>query len=205
MPTYNNNVPLATQQINQTQAPIQTNFASLETLIDVDHVDFSDPNYGKHNTVTFPVTNPLSPMFGTTEFALFNEPDPATTLNQLWLNNPTNLAFVQFPIAASIFNTVAAPATSSKGWSVLPSGFTVQWGSQATNDALGSAGTVKFSITYTTRIIQVMVSGYYPGGGANFPPVYGVKNLTTDQFDYIVLVAGQSTNTSVVNYWAIGY
>jgi len=48
--------PAANDKPTNDQAPMQTNFASIQTLIDVDHVDFANANYGMHNWVQFPST-----------------------------------------------------------------------------------------------------------------------------------------------------
>lgn len=62
---YDPTKPAANDKPANDQAPMQQNFASIKTLIDVDHVDFSNGGYGKHQQVTFNVNNvptpPVSP------------------------------------------------------------------------------------------------------------------------------------------------
>jgi len=53
--SYDPTKPAANDKPSNDQAPMQTNFASIKTLIDVDHVDFSNGNYGMHKWVQLPV------------------------------------------------------------------------------------------------------------------------------------------------------
>jgi len=46
--SYDPTKPAANDKPTNDQAPMQTNFASIQTLIDVDHVDFANGNYGMH-------------------------------------------------------------------------------------------------------------------------------------------------------------
>ncbi len=47
--SYQNNIPQPTDALSQSQSDILNNFAAIQTLIDVDHVDFANINQGKHN------------------------------------------------------------------------------------------------------------------------------------------------------------
>jgi hypothetical protein len=55
--SYDPTKPAANDKPANDQGPIQTNFASIKTLIDIDHVDFSNAYYGQHNQVTFGADN----------------------------------------------------------------------------------------------------------------------------------------------------
>ena len=62
---YDPTKPASNDKPANDQAPMQSNFASIKTLIDVDHVDFANGQYGQHNQVTFATNNvpsvPTSP------------------------------------------------------------------------------------------------------------------------------------------------
>jgi hypothetical protein len=150
--TYLATIPQPGDLLSSSQPQILTNFASIKSLIDVDHVDFNSSDAGKHNQVTFPVQL-LTPSFSGTEYGLWNETDGA--VNQLWLNNPANLHFAQVPMAASTFNTVANPVPFSSCYSVIPSGFIMQWGSFV-NQTTGAL--ISFGFTFPTACILVIVS-----------------------------------------------
>lgn len=143
MPAYND-TPLATQQINQTQAPIRTNFQSLESLIDINHVDFSDPlNFGKHTVVSLLQAAASPPLTGVPpanaftvsatggDVGFYNFINPTTGFNEIYVNKinagPTA---VQIPMTASKFNQnfVGAGYTYTYSWSYLPSGMLMLMG-----------------------------------------------------------------------------
>lgn len=66
---YDPTKPAANDKPSNDQAPMQTNFASIKQLIDVDHVDFADGQYGKHKQVAFPFNNvPTFPLAAPTLF-----------------------------------------------------------------------------------------------------------------------------------------
>lgn len=150
MPVYVD-TPLATQQINQTQAPIRTNFTSIEELIVINHVDFDDPiNFGKHNVTQFPVqTNtPLAsvPSFVTgilsTEFNIYNTVPNGTavltgTPNQGYpVTLTSNELIIERGVQGGTKNTFTPitatnqlnDGTGQHGWAFLPSGILLKWG-----------------------------------------------------------------------------
>lgn len=59
---YNPTIPVTNDDPADDQPLMQTNFASINTLINVDHVGFSNAQYGQHNQVTFAANNvPTTP------------------------------------------------------------------------------------------------------------------------------------------------
>ena len=63
-----NNVPLAGQTLGQTQAPINQNFAVIDTAFQVDHEDYNTTNQGMHNRVSFLTQSPVpTPIVGTVQ------------------------------------------------------------------------------------------------------------------------------------------
>ena len=131
---YKNNIPQATDAISQSQSDLLNNFAAIQTLIDIDHVDFANANQGQHNKVTFPVQGG-APVFAAGSLGLYNLAYSGT--NQLFFNNA---AGTNYPITAS--GTTGSPVATS-GWTYLPSGMLLVWG-QATIVAGGTI-TVNYS------------------------------------------------------------
>ncbi len=142
---YNNNIPQTTDAFATSQPQILTNFASIETLIDVDHEDFSDNEYGQHKKVSFPVQL-SAPTFAAGTVGMYNNNSTLTTFNELFINNQ---AGVNYPI------TAAQRATT--GWTYLPSGLLIKWGVSAGNGAttivFPTAGTIPvFNNVYTAGV-----------------------------------------------------
>lgn len=48
------NIPRPTDEISQSQADLLGNFQAINTLVNVNHEDFGDPNEGKHKFVQMP-------------------------------------------------------------------------------------------------------------------------------------------------------
>jgi len=115
---YKNNIPQATDAISQSQSDILNNFAAIQTLIDVDHVDFANPNQGQHNKVTFPVQG-SAPMPTAGSIYLYNLASTLTSNNELFIANSSGSTT---PITAS------QQVTSNNGWTYLPSGVLMKWG-----------------------------------------------------------------------------
>lgn len=176
MPTYTSNVPLATQQINQTQAPIQTNFQSLQQLIDINHVDFSDPvNFGKHNVSDYvaQVNTPLGsvPAFITglpaNEFNIYNTvPNGTTVLTPIGypVTLATNELIIQRATSPNSFIPITATtngndgASGTYGWSYLPSGILHKWGNvvNTTGRARDTAWTYTLPTAMTIPVLKTV-------------------------------------------------
>lgn len=55
--SYNPNIPATGQTLGGSRPGIQTNFSTLQTTIDQDHVDMNSAGPGKHKQVTFNANN----------------------------------------------------------------------------------------------------------------------------------------------------
>ena len=122
MPTYNNNVPVANQTIASSQPEINTNFASIQTLIDVNHNDFGDALFGKHKFVEMP-NQSSNPAGATNEMTLYSKQytSGATTQSEAFVLRDA-LAGPNTPIPFT------ATANVGNGWTFLPSGIMIKWG-----------------------------------------------------------------------------
>ena len=120
-------VPLAGQRINNSQPQIRQNFATLQTGLVVDHVDFTAVNAGKHNKVTFP-SAVVPPAAAATEFTMYNA--VAGLVNELHIRRGN--AVGGYPITQHAF------AAGTNGFSYLSSGLVIKFG-QGITDIAGNA------------------------------------------------------------------
>lgn len=183
MPVYND-TPQAQNPINQTQAPIQTNFQSIRALIDINHVDFADPvNFGKHTVVSLlaqaaspPMTgNPPANAFGATDVGFYNFVMPVGTgtgRNEVYVNKITMNPYAPFTIAPQQVPMTAfgfLRATSQQGWMMLPNGLIVKWGgipafaANTPTSFLIPSGTNETGPAITTLLTAAYIP-YAPGG-----------------------------------------
>ncbi len=194
-----NDTPLSTDPINQTQAPIRTNFESIRALIGVNHVDFADADNGKHKFVTFPL-QVAAPVFLAGEIGLYNKVAiaPFGTFNELFIHKLTTqgTATADIPFTASILSTSNPLPTNAVGWTYLPSGIIFQWGNWV-NPAPGpTSGTVTFPIAFPNVCMNVI-----PATSGTPNHIVVASNVTQTNFLATTSVAGNNIGT----YIAIGY
>lgn len=98
---------------------IRDNFASIQTLIDIDHVDFSSPNYGKHAQVTLAnVTSPGAQ--SNPQSVIYSKPGIASTgISDVTFKNQNGVfvldlirAFVKFDNNGNILSSQSMNVTS---------------------------------------------------------------------------------------------
>lgn len=103
---------------NNTRKDIQENFAAIDTAWDINHVGIGDTNQGKHNFVH-----------------IRENSEPSTTTNEigLWTQDYTHSSDGTELMIRRESNGVSIPSTaayfsSSAGWTFLPSGILLKWG-----------------------------------------------------------------------------
>lgn len=117
---YNPNIPQAADLLSQSQGDILANFQALQTLIDVNHVDFASGDQGKHKWVSLPVQG-ASPVTAATEIALFSRTSALTTVPELCIRFAGNGTVIE----------ATSTLLANNGWTYLPSGVLLKWGSVA--------------------------------------------------------------------------
>lgn len=138
---YNNNIPQATDAINNSQPQILANFAAIKTLIDINHGTFGAADEGKHKFVTLPV-QAAAPVPAAGDGCLYNKLFAGTGKNETHIHNQTQAGTANIPFSASVLSNIA-PANNMQGWTYLPSGIQIRWEST----------TVAFNGLYTHTVI----------------------------------------------------
>lgn len=156
---YQNNIPAANDELSVSQGDILTNFASIQSIIEVNHNTFADTDAGKHKWITFPTQAAIPPAgsaFSATEIGLFNA--VSNGQQELFVNKTSSVGPVtsNVPFTRSTFSTNPTPLALSNGYTYLPSGLILQWGQYS--QAAGS--TVAFSIPFPNVCIQVITGNY---------------------------------------------
>lgn len=146
---YDPTKPAANDKPANDQPIMQQNFASLKTLIDVDHVDFDSKYYGEHNQVTFgsdnvpslPTPNDAS---GNAQGILFtNTTSGSSKVNQL------------FYYAGTASQSANQYVISGTGSVMLFGGIIIKWGvvTVTTNPQ-----TISFSPAFPNNCFSVVVT-----------------------------------------------
>lgn len=156
---YQANIPQPNNLLSQSQDDILNNFQAIQTLIGVNHANFGSADEGKHKWLSLPqqaATPPAGSAFGATELGIYNAVNATTTKNELYVNKTNQATVVQVPMTASILSTNSAPAAGTTGWSYLPSGIIIKWGS--------ANGTGNFAVDFTglgptyTNILSIQLT-----------------------------------------------
>ena len=132
---YQQNIPQSTDLLSDSQSDIQGNFQAIQTLIDVNHYDFADAtNQGKHFMVSMPPQPSAPPVpFAAGEVGLYSYINAITSQTELYINKTNQATVTQIPATASSLSLTSAPLQGTAGWSYLPSGIYITWGSTTVN------------------------------------------------------------------------
>lgn len=192
---YKPNIPLSTDQLSVSQGDLLNNFGAIQALVDQNHIDFANSDAGKHWLVGLPPQtvvpgnpptnpNPGTPAysFDLDEFGLYTalaQPDASVpAANQLFIHSTLN---------GEIPSTAAA--YSNNGYTYLPSGIILQWGSIIIN--IPQTRTVSLTspnINFPNFIFNVQLSA----ADAPFTPLTILQsaNRTTASFDIVTDTSG---------------
>lgn len=189
---YNQNIPEASDLISQSQADLKANFQAIQTLLTVNHEIFGAAGEGKHKHVSFP-NQSASPTTTATEVAVFARSSSLSSASELCVRRQSDGNVYEFTSSTAAAN----------GWTRLPSGILIKWGSSAT---VGGAQTISFpvaaSVPVFSSIFQVLISTNIAGAS----DTYVLLNSFTVT-DVTVTSTARTTTANAVSgftYLAIG-
>jgi hypothetical protein len=196
--SYNANVPLATQSISSTQAPIQTNFSIINSSTQgfaVDHQTLTDAtDGGKHNKVSLlqqgadPAALATTPIIYSKQV---NYPGPVTR-SELFLRE----ALGDGGSVVQMTNLFTTPSAGANGTTTLPGGIILKWGTVA---SVVNNTTITFATAFPNNCYNVSVT-VIRNDTASRVLYVRTGSVTTTQF----IVRTDSGGTSGIYYMAIG-
>lgn len=209
---YNQNIPQATDQLSQSQSQLLGNFQAIKTLIDIDHVTFDALDQGKHNKVSLPV-QASAPAFGASENGIYSRQSinggTGTNINEIYLNKFNNATTNTVAMTASILSTNASPGDDSAGWSLLPSGILLKWGTATITSTSGSpVQTITFPVAVNIpAFLQCFTVQLTPRSAVAGDPntMLYIVNIAAASFTAICTSRTTSAfTTTTMKYLAIG-
>ena len=123
---YQNNIPLATDRLNDSQAAILGNFQQLAVDFAVNHSGYGTANAGKHDKVVFPnlAAQPVV-AFLPTELGMYNFTNPTTGVPEIYVRR--GAALTGFSITGNQFTPKLFNVTTNS-WTSLSSGLVIKFG-----------------------------------------------------------------------------
>ena len=141
---YQSGIPEATDRKNASQSAIKDNFGALKTAFETNHGAFNGGIQGKHTIVALPqqtTSGTVPPATSATEMSIYCKTNGASPA--LWIRPTGQAAGLQTPDLDIDFTTYGDTAT---GWSRLPSGLIIKWGT-GTVGAANAEGTAIYDST----------------------------------------------------------
>lgn len=205
---YSNNIPLATDQLNDSQKDLLDNFIAIQQLVGVNHVNFNNAGEsGKHTEVTLPY-NGAPTATGPNEASFFSGASPYSSFiagnnGSLFWKAQNNSATL--PMTVGYFIPPAMPTDPVQGFTILPSGFLIKFGRVPLVTGLSqiitypvAAGTTP---VFTSIPFMVMVS---PFAAAANPRIVNVNLFNTTTITVSVFDTNGAPAGAQLFYMAIG-
>lgn len=133
---YNNAIPQADDRLQNSQADLLENFASISALLGVNHVisPWTDPatgDQGKHKYVTFPEQG-SDPTTAANEMAMYTKVGATSAVSELYIRRESS---------GTVLNCTESNLANS-GYSFLPSGLKMNWGRSTVASGSAQPGSV---------------------------------------------------------------
>jgi hypothetical protein len=207
---YDPNSPSASQLLSVSQPIIQGNFALIQTAFDQNHADFNSANPGKHLFTEF-LTNANSPPTNVPggipagEVMLYSFVGAFSANAELYVNKTNQATAKQIPMTASILSSNSNPGNIVSGWTYLPSGIIMKWGSGVATGSTPFNFPVGATIPVFTAVMSMQVCTAY----ANAADGNSFARLSAFDGTSFVVYGSQRTTTTPqaagFQYLAIGY
>jgi hypothetical protein len=187
--------------LSDSQSDIQGNFQAIQTLIDVNHYDFASSNQGKHFAISMP-PQASSPAitFAAGEVGLYSYVNATTSQTELYINKTNEATVTQIPATASVLSLTSAPSQGSAGWSYLPSGIYITWGSTT----VSGNTLVTLASPPPNQILNVQLTP--ASGSSSYVNAQVVLNniVSSSTFNVVGTING-SPSAVTCYYFVIGY
>src|SRR6266404_5354830 len=201
---YTDNIPFATNSPSADQPNMLVNTNSIDNLIGVDHVGFNTAKGGYHSDIHF-----------NTQLA---DPAAVPTIGQLYTKtvtfNAVTNAGLFYENGAGVVTQIVGPANTNpilppvgtnavaNGYTVLPGGIILQWGTSNMVAGATSNTPVVFPIPFPTNVFIVIAEPISNGLSATVGLTYATKQpAILTGFNFLC----QNPNTvSQFDWFAIG-
>ena len=192
IPTYNLGYPQNGSTLGQSKATIRNNLDGTFLTVSVNHYNQNSSYPGQHKFIQFPNSSmfaPPVPNLGT-EIDLYNGGSTLGGANNLFLLPPGSTSLSQ---AIQLTRSANAPIAAANGYSWLPGGLLIQWGSVTT---AGPVTPVLFSVAFT--VLPYFVTAFRQ---QSTDTVLGYSGLALSGFN---INANGASSAATILWMAIG-
>ena len=144
---YTVDIPQPTDDPSQSQGQILGNFQGINTLVNVNHVDFDEADEGKHKFLQMP-EQAAAPATAANEAGLFAQESSLTAVTELVFRRESSGTEIEF--TGLLANT--------NGWTRLPSGILLKWGSGSGSGAVTVVFPTGATIPAFSNVFSAQVS-----------------------------------------------
>lgn len=153
---YNNAIPQPNDDISVSQAQILANFSAISTAFNLNHVNFNATEQGKHAFVEMPNQNAVPPVTIANETGLYCNTSTLTAQPELFFIKQ-NGTTAPPPLNNANGYEITSSNYTSPGWTRLPSGILIKWGTFSTASGtpylFDVAGTIPaFAVCYNVQL-----------------------------------------------------
>lgn len=202
---YNSAIPQANNKLSQSQNDLLNNFTALGAIAGVSGVPNSASlnNTAGFNFVYLPpqgATPPVGSAFGN-NIGLYSFNNATTTKNELYVHKQQNATTTEVPMTASTLSN-STPVGLTQGYTYLPSGIILAWGSQLILNAGITTVNIPFTFSNANRILFVTIS---PSGLASGGAVTGQVSFIAVTGTNTFTASAQGPVNVVGKFLVIGY
>ncbi len=151
---YNPNIPQPTDIPANSQSQVLDNFGAINSVFGVNHATFGAPNEGKHNFLQMPEVSG-SVTTAMNEAALYSAVGATSAQAELVFKRETPAVSGVLPQTIAFTECVAPNADNSDGWTALPSGIVIKWGSAT---LMGGTAVVTFTPSFSKWCYNVQIT-----------------------------------------------
>lgn len=210
--SYTSDIPISGDSLGGTRDRIRTNFQLIASVMAINHTAFNALGQGKHKFLQMPeqpgsigqVGAPLPPTTAADEGGLYTKVgvNPAET-NLVFRAESDGFEYqLTKTIAASTARFGPLSATAPNGWTFLPGGLILQWGSKTNPGTSGAVVFATANINFPTDIIQVQCQLYHASSANESVTIRQDSLPNTTGFQY--RTTSSSANT-ILKWYALGY
>lgn len=193
-----NDTPVPNQTLPISQPLIRTNFIDINRGFTVDHASFNLLNEGNHNQVTLPVQAVIpAPQAG--KVLLYCQTSALTNQPELVF---AHQAGSTAPAAARI-NEFTSAGWNDPGWTRLPSGILIKWGTEPLTGIHTTNVDLNAALPHFALVLSMTITPYALGPA--FDHVIAVSAIAGSVFTISTMNGANGPAAFGFSYISIGY